>query len=312
MIARRGARCRGKDMTMRMLLATLVFSCAIAGAIAPALAQTRGADRPADVAAIRAHIESIFQAFVDKDRPKLEATHGAEWRGFTPFSGHVIRGREGYMNEATFEPGLPKNQGMVGYRIGEFDVVFYGDTAVVSFVADVDRVYGTNKSTQKLTFVDVYHKDPGGWIQVASNTSLHPNAIGQAMSGSYPLDEARRASLMQAREAVWRAWFAGDGETLKKILVPELITIGQDGSVGTLESNLEQSRAYAANGGKLLRLEFPSTKIQTYGNTTILYSSYVMDLQSGGETRTERGMATEIFVWRDGAWVHTGWQLAAM
>jgi hypothetical protein len=148
-----------------------------------AAAQTRTADRPADRAAIRAHIESIFDAFVRKDRPKLEATHGLNWRGFTPWSGHVIRGRDGYMNEATFPPDLPKTEGMVGYRIGEFDIVFYGDTAVVCFVAEVDRLEGREKSTQKLTLLDVYHKDPGGWIQVASNTSLHPDAVSAMMSG---------------------------------------------------------------------------------------------------------------------------------
>src|SRR4249920_724037 len=77
-------------------------------AIATTAAQSQGTDRTADAAAIRAHIDSIFQAFVDKDRAKLEATHGAEWRGFTPWSGHVIRGRDGYMDEATFPPNLPK------------------------------------------------------------------------------------------------------------------------------------------------------------------------------------------------------------
>jgi hypothetical protein len=35
-----------------------------------------------------------------------------------------------------------------------------------------------------------------------------------------------------------------------------------------------------------------------------------MDLQAGGATQTERGTATEIFLNRDGKWVHTGWQLA--
>lgn len=295
---------------MRKPLAIFVLVSSTVAVAMPAGAQTRGVDRPADAAAIRAHIESIFQAFVDKDRQKLADTHGAEWRGFTPFSGHVIRGRDGYMNEATFEPGLPKGQGMVGYRIGEFDLVFYGDTAVVSFVAEVDRVYGTAKSTQKLTFVDVYHKDPGAWIQVASNTSLHPDAVGDLMSAYRPLDQDERASLLQVREAVWRAWFAGDADTLNRILVPELITIGQDGSVGTRSSNLDHSRAFAASGGKLARLEFPSTQFQAYGNTVILYSSYVMELQSRGATTTEHGMATEIFVRRNGAWVHTGWQLA--
>lgn len=295
---------------MRKPFAILVFVSSVVAMAMTAGAQTRAADRPADAAAIRAHIESIFQAFVDKDRQKLAETHGAEWRGFTPFSGHVIRGRDGYMNEATFEPGMPKGQGMVGYRIGEFDLVFYGDTAVVSFAAEVDRVYGNDKSTQKLTFVDVYHKDSAGWIQVASNTSLHPDAVADLMSAYRALGQDERASLLQARESVWRAWFAGDANALSRILVPELMTIGQDGSIGTRQSNLEHARAFAASGGKLTRLEFPSTQIQAYGNTVILYSSYVMELQTGGATTTERGMATEIFVRRNGEWVHTGWQLA--
>ncbi|HEX6975992.1 MAG TPA: nuclear transport factor 2 family protein [Vicinamibacterales bacterium] len=272
--------------------------------------QAPASARAADAAAIRAHIESIFQAFVDKDRQKLADTHGAEWRGFTPWSGHVIRGRDGYMKEATFEPGQQKGQGMVGYRIGEFDIVFYGDTAVVSFVAEVDRLEGPQKATQKLTFVDVYHKDTGGWIQVASNTSLHPDAIDGLMSAYHRLGDEDRAALMQAREAVWRAWFSGDRDQLTRLLPPELITIEQGGNFGTFASTLDGSRGFAASGGKLTRLEFPSTEIQAYGNTAILYTSYIMELQSGGNTRTERGVATEVFVRRNGAWINTGWQLA--
>jgi hypothetical protein len=296
---------------MRRYLGICVITLSAAIASAPAVAQTRGAQRPADAAAIRAHIESIFQAFVDKDRAKLEATHGAEWRGFTPWSEHVIRGRDGYMSEATFPPDTPKNQGMIGYRIGEFDIVFYGDTAVVSFMAEVDRLFGKEKSSQKLTFIDVYHKDPGGWIQVASNTSLHPEAVSQLMSQRRFLGDDERAALMKAREAVWRAWFAGDEATLKTLVPPELITIDPESSgFGTLTSNLEGSRGFASDGGKLTRLVFPSSEIQAYGSTAIIYTSYEMDLQIGGKTRTERGMATEVFVQKDGKWLNTGWQLA--
>jgi hypothetical protein len=296
---------------MRRYLGICVITLSAAIASAPAVAQTRGAQRPADAAAIRAHIESIFQAFVDKDRAKLEATHGAEWRGFTPWSDHVIRGRDGYMSEATFPPDTPKNQGMIGYRIGEFDIVFYGDTAVVSFMAEVDRLFGKEKSSQKLTFIDVYHKDPGGWIQVASNTSLHPEAVSQLMSQRRFLGDDERAALMKAREAVWRAWFAGDEATLKTLVPPELITIDPESSgFGTLTSNLEGSRGFASDGGKLTRLVFPSSEIQAYGSTAIIYTSYEMDLQIGGKTRTERGMATEVFVQKDGKWLNTGWQLA--
>jgi hypothetical protein len=86
-----------------------------------AYAQSVPPDRSADATAIRGNIESICQAFVDKDVAKLRATHGDDWRGFTPWSGHVIRGLDGYMNEATFAPGTPKGRGLVGFRLSDFD-----------------------------------------------------------------------------------------------------------------------------------------------------------------------------------------------
>jgi hypothetical protein len=278
-----------------------------------AAAQPRAPERPADAAAIRAHIESIFDAFVEKDRRKLEATHGANWRGFTPWSGNVIRGRDGYMSSATFPEGVPKGQGMIAYRISDFDVVFYGDTAVASFVADLDVAYGTDKGTQKLTLLDVYHKEPAGWIQVASNTSFHPDEIGQQMSRLRTLSETDRAALLAARESVWRAWFAGDTAALATLVPAELVTAGSGlGTFGTRDSTLADSRAFAASGGKVTRLEFPRTEFQAYGNTVILYTSYEMDISSGGQTRTDRGVATEVFVQQNDRWINTGWQLAAL
>ena len=73
---------QGAAMHRRLAIVTITFTLAMTGV--DMAAQTRGPERPADAAAIRAHIESIFQAFVDKDCAKLEATHSSEWRGFTP------------------------------------------------------------------------------------------------------------------------------------------------------------------------------------------------------------------------------------
>ena len=274
-------------------------------------AQATPPDRAKDAALIRAEIERICQAFVDKDRSTLTATHGKDWRGFTPWSDHVIRGLDGYMNEATFEPGTPKGQGMVGYRLSDFDVVFYGETAVASFVLDVDQAFGTERRSQKLTILDVFHKQPNGWIQVASNTSLHPDEIGRQTSQLRQLDDGERKALLTAREAVWRAWFAGDTNALGKLVPPELITLdpGSD-TFGTRASNLEGSRGFAASGGKLARLVFPRTELQAYGSTVILYTTYEMDLVADGKTTTQRGVATEVFVNQNGEWVNTGWQLA--
>jgi len=295
-----------RNVACRMVVLVCVLSCS-----ATSGAQSTPPDRAADAAAIRAHIESICQAFVDKDRKKLEETHGKDWRGFTPWSGHVIRGLDGYMNEATFDPLTRKGQGMVGYRLSDFDVVFYGDTGVASFVLDLDVVNGGEKSTQKLTLVDVYNKGPKGWIQVASNTSLHPDELDRMMSRAGRLSDGDRAAVLKARETVWRAWFAGDIKTLSSLVPPELITIdpGAD-KFGSHASNLEGSRGFAASGGKLARLVFPRTEFQVYGNTIILYTTYEMDLVAGGKTQSERGAATEIFVRQGDRWINTGWQLA--
>jgi ketosteroid isomerase-like protein len=280
--------------------------------VATADSQTRApGERAADVAAIRAHIESIFQAFIDKDLSKLNETHGADWRGFMPGSGRVIRRLDGYMDSATYSATLPKGQGTVGYRISDFDVVFYGDTAVASFVTDVDIVSDTDKTTQKLTLMDVYHKEPTGWSQVASDTSLHPEESERQMSRFRPLTSKERAPVLAARDAVWRAWYAGDTAALARLVPAELITLESDaGAFGTRESILASSRRFAATGATLTRLAFPRTEFQAYGATVILYTSYEMDIMHEGQTRTERGAATEVFVLQNDQWLNTGWQVA--
>ena len=295
------------DPSMRTLIcAMLVVTSAIS-----AHAQSVPPSRGADAALIRKEIEIICQAFVDKDRKVLEETHGKEWRGFTPGNDHVIRGIDGYMNEATFGPNAKKGQGMVGYKLTDFDVVFYGDTAVASFVLESDVVYGGQKGQQKLTILDVFHKEPRGWTQVASNTSLHGDEMTRQMSASRGIGDDEKKDLFAAREAVWRAWFAGETAALTRALPPELVTIEPDGSFGTLKSNLDGSRGFAAGGGTLTRLVFPKTEVQAYGATAILYTTYELDLLAGGKTTTRQGAATEVFVQRDGKWIHTGWQLAA-
>jgi ketosteroid isomerase-like protein len=289
------------------IVAALVAAILAIGSRALAQPDTRQDDRRA----IRAHIESIFQAFVNKDRPTLQQTHGQQWRGFTPWSSRPIRGIDGYMSEAVFPEGFPKDQGMLSYRISEFDVVFYGDTAVVSFVANLQQRMGQDTVHQTLNLLDVYHKDRAGWIQVASNTSLHPDELNRFGSQLRELDAAERASLMTAREAVWRAWFDGDVVRLGKLVPPELITIeDSSGQFGTRDSTLAGSRRSRELGARLVRLGFPRTQVQAYGNTAILYTTFEMDLSTAGQIETRKGTAVEVFVSRDGGWLNSGWQLS--
>ena len=79
-------------MTLRIfgsLLFSLVLGVAFAAATMPALsvaekhpAMNSQDDRAADREAIRAHIDSIFQAFIRKDAAALRATHAQNWLGY--------------------------------------------------------------------------------------------------------------------------------------------------------------------------------------------------------------------------------------
>jgi len=284
----------------------------VAAAATLSIGSARVQDRTADEQAIRKEIESIFDAFIEKDRDKLAATHGKNWRGYLTGSRTVIKSRDGYMRAAVGDgPMGPKGQGMVGYKIREYDTVWYDNVAVVNFVADVHHRNGTDERTSTLTLMDIYAKEDGRWMQVASQTSNHPEHQDRRMSELQLLNDAARKSLLAAREAVWRAWYGGDKAALLQLLPPELVTLGPSADGwGTLDSIVSSSERFAASGGKLHRLEFPRTEIQVYGNTAIIYTSYEMDIESGGKTRTDRGKATEIFVRRNGRWLNTGWQLA--
>lgn len=298
---------------MRKVIIKAAAVCVLAGtsAVAGAAYQRAAQNRDADVKAIRHEIERIFQAFIDKDRQALVDTHIANWRGYLTGSRSVIKGVDAYMAASVGSgPMPPRGQGMVGYQIHEYDTVFYGDTAVVSFVADVHSRWGDQTGTTKLTLIDVYVKDGARWVQAASQTSLHPDSQEAHRSDLRTLDAGEKDSLLEAREAVWRAWYGGDQAALMKLLPPELVTLGDGNDFGTREPIVNASLGFAKSGGKLRSLTFPRTEFQAYGNTAIIYTTYALETERDGNVTREQGKATEVFVRRGNQWLNTGWQLA--
>ena len=281
------------------LVVLLAISCVAFGA---------DADRAADRDAIRAHIDRIFQAFIHKDSAELRATHAPNWLGYLEGSRTMIHGVDGYMEySGYFQPNSP--YGMTGYKMREFDMIFQGDAAFVAFVADVDAKTPGGPMHRTLRITDFYTKQNGAWIQTGSDTDLHPESLETQMAALRPLGAEQKKALLDAREAVWRAYFAGDRATLEKLLPEELLTIEPGGDWGNRSKVLEGSARFAAGGGKLVRLEFPKTEIQAYGATAIVYSNYVCELEQGGKRSTMSGRATEVFVRRGGEWVNPSWHL---
>jgi ketosteroid isomerase-like protein len=264
-------------------------------------------NRAADREAIRADIEGIYRAFIDHDVAKVRATHDEHWHGFLEGSQRMIRGIDDYMK---YVGTLSSPYGMTGYKIRDFDILFAGDAAFVTFVTDVELKLpqGPGHTVQRLA--DFYVKKNGKWTQTGSNTSISPEAIDDRMQQPQALSGVMRDELLKARDIVWHAFFANDRATLEKVIPEELVTIEAGGNdFGHRATVLAAAEATARSGVKLVRLEFPKTEIQLYGNTAIVYSTYIYELEKDGRYMPSSGRVTEVFVLRKGQWVNPGWHM---
>jgi ketosteroid isomerase-like protein len=117
-----------------------------------------------------------------------------------------------------------------------------------------------------------------------------------------------RDAILKAREAVWRAWFAGDIPTLQRLVPAETIVISGGEEAWKHQAEvLQSSAAFHASGGKLVKLEFPHTEVQRFGDVAVTWSTYRLEMEMKGKRSVDAGRATEIFMLRDGQWVNPGW-----
>jgi ketosteroid isomerase-like protein len=287
-----------------MALRTLAVFLVVASTLGAAPQDDRKADRDA----IRAHIDSIFQAFIDKDVAKLRATHHQNWLGYLEGSTEMIHGVDGYMNYNYVDPKSP--YGMKSYKMREFDMIFKGDAAFVCFVADVESNTPSGPSKRALRISDFYTKQDGKWIQTGSDTALHPESAEEQYQTPRALSARMKKQLLDARESVWRSYFSNDRAALEKLIPEDTLTIeAGDNNWGNRNAVLEGAARFAKSGGKLLKLEFPKTEIQVYGFTAVVYSTYSYELEIGGQRSQQTGRVTEVFVLRKGQWVNPGWHM---
>ena len=131
----------------------------------------------------------------------------------------------------------------------------------------------------------------------------------ESRSGRVELDSATTAELLDARDRIWRAWFANDSVELARLLPPAAVAAESTNGWEDRAAIVAGSRRFAASGGKLVRIRFFDTEIVSYGNIAIVHARYELELDNGGQRGTNGGRATEIFVRRNGRWVNPFWHL---
>ncbi|MBK8058413.1 MAG: nuclear transport factor 2 family protein [Gemmatimonadetes bacterium] len=128
--------------------------------------------------------------------------------------------------------------------------------------------------------------------------------------GPTPAAAAQR-EILEVREAAWRAFFTNDTTLFKRVVPDELMAMGWGGGPWQdREQTVASMKEFAASGMKLDQLHFPKNVFQQYGDAVILYTSFHLVLKgANGEVQETLGRGTEIFVRRNGRWIHTGWHL---
>jgi ketosteroid isomerase-like protein len=298
-----------------ILLSIASFALGVA-----AFAGISQADRTADAEAIRAHIGSIFQAFIDGDEQKIYDTHSEDWRGLLGGYPTPIKGIDEYMRANGIEWPKPANAPKpgpyypagTGYKMHHFDVHFYTpELAVANFIGEFVRKDGNTTTTlRRFRIMDIYAKRKGSWIQVASHTAVDPAWQEEQSTKPRNITPEIREHILAKRDAVWKAWFSNDRPTLEKLIPEEAIAINSGSKEWSNRAAIFASaKDFAASGAKLVKLEFPKTEIQAYGNTVLIYTSYVYEIEKDGKRTTSSGRGTEMFVRRGDELVNVGWHL---
>ncbi len=116
--------------------------------------------------------------------------------------------------------------------------------------------------------------------------------------------------ILAVREAAWRAWFGGDEATLRSILPEDFLSIGWGGTeISNRDQAIASSLEFKKSGGRLVSLSFPETRAQRAGDTVVFYGTFEVTFAHGTAETKIRGALTEVFVKRDGRWLHPGWHV---
>ena len=141
---------------------------------------------------------------------------------------------------------------------------------------------------------------------VRAQQPARPNASPSAKRDV--IDDATRAAVLAARDAIWRAWFANDTVALARLL-PRSTTAGDQRGWETRDEIVEGSRRSASSGRRLVGIRFDDTRIHANGDVVVVFSNYTMELEQQGQRSTVTGSASEVFVRAGDSWQNPFWHL---
>jgi hypothetical protein len=128
-----------------------------------------------------------------------------------------------------------------------------------------------------------------GWLALLVAWSIMSH-YGSAYAQTAPTPAVRQ-ELLKVRQRIWESYF--------RINPNEEHWQNRD-------EFLAGAEAFARHNGKLVRLTFPRTEIQDFGDVAVLYSLVQITMETDGKQESLDCRSTEVFQKRQGRWVNTG------
>lgn len=124
------------------------------------------------------------------------------------------------------------------------------------------------------------------------------------------LPAAELVELSRIRADVWVNWFSGDTAALRRVLAPELVAMSAGSARWqSIDETIAASAVFKRGGGTFVSVAFDNEVTHRFGETVVMFSTYVVVTVGGTKRSVQQGRATEVFVRSNGRWVHTSWHL---
>ena len=122
-----------------------------------------------------------------------------------------------------------------------------------------------------------------------------------------PPTPAVRQELLKVRQKIWESYFHNDQTELQQSIGSDFLTINPgEEHWQNRDEFLAGAEAFVRHNGKLVRLTFPKTEIQDFGDVAVLYSLVVITMETDGKQESLHCRSTEVFQKRQENWVNTG------
>lgn len=139
-----------------------------------------------------------------------------------------------------------------------------------------------------------------------TNADVHATSTAPMTAGAPTAATMLNAppALLEAREAVWRAYFTGDSALLVSLLPEEMVGMGE-----TRAQIIANSLAFARGSRRYEGITFSDDEFILSDSLAVTFANYEVKLSENGKPMPRRGRAIEVFRLRDGRWTNPSWHL---